>query len=127
MLTEKGPVFFNCAQIDESGCYRGDGNLYYARGFAEIVKTEALVHRSKVRTLLPRLAMRAMEHGSHLSALLPSKRETWWSILEDIFFSPVAQEVRAQHMYAMVVEEEMESISIDCTTRVTWSLVGQAH
>ena len=42
--------------------------------------------------------------------------------MKDIFFSPVAHEVRAQHMNAMVVDEEMESISIDCTMRVIFEL-----
>lgn len=127
LLTDKGPVFVNLRTVDESNTYRRVGNTYYTREFAEIIKSEALVNKARARTILPRLAMRFMEAGSTLASLVPSWQETIWCILEDVFMSPVATLLQQRYVGDMVQSEEMESLSLDCTMRITMTLMGQAH
>jgi hypothetical protein len=127
VLTGDGPVYLSCEQLDESAAFRRVGNVYYSRDFAELLKAEALVHKSKVRSFLPRLAMMAQARGCESASLFPTKQETWWGILEDVFCSPVAQRLRQSYLTSMVANEELESLSIDSTMRVTMSIMGQAH
>jgi hypothetical protein len=102
VLTGDGPVYLSCEHLDESVAFRRVGNVYYSRDFAELLKAEALVHKSKVRSFLPRLAMMAQARGCELASLFPTKQETWWGILEDVFCSPVAQRLRQSYLTNMV-------------------------
>ena len=127
VLTGSGPVYFSCKHVDDSTDCRRVGNVYYNREFAEVLKAEVLVHNCKIRSLLPRLAMIATGKGSELSSLFPTKQETWWGLVEDVFTSHAVKCLAKSYMDVMVQNEEMETLSIDATMKITMSIAGQAH
>lgn len=127
VLTGAGPVYYNLQIVDESRDLRRVGNIYYNHEFAEMLKTEALVHHCKVRSLLTRLTMSARSKGCQLTTLFPTRAETWWGLVEDVFTSSAVKLLSASYMDAMIENEEMECLSIDTTMKIAMTLMGQAH
>jgi hypothetical protein len=88
VFTANGPIYLNLAEIETDPTWRRVRNMYYNRGFAELLRSEVLMCHAKVRALIPRLVISARSAGSELGFLYPSKVACWWPIIEDVFFSP---------------------------------------
>ena len=127
-FTKNGPVYLNAeAVVDGKIPFRRVHNIYYTHDFAEMLKAEVLVYNARVKSFLPRLAMRTIEAGNPLASLYPSKVACWWPLIEDIMCSPVVDDLKTELKAQLVQHEEYESISVDTTMRVTLSILGQPH
>ena len=128
VLSRDGPQYRHINRITHAaGALRRVRNLHYDKDFAEILRTEVLLHGARVRSLRPRLLLRAAEAGSLIAGLYPSKVARWWPIIEDIFSSPAAEVLTANLIRELADYEELESLSVDATMRVTMSIMGQSH
>ena len=87
---------------------------------------EFLMADSKIKAMIPRLIMRAVEAGSELANLVSLKTRVWLPIIEDVFTSPVVKKLHADLRDEAVRHTELESISIDATLRCCLRIVGQA-
>ena len=125
-FTSGGPIFMDEITLSKSTSFRRCRNLWYDHGFAEQLKALVLVHDAKVRTLLPELVRRTSESGNELSSLFPGEVGSWWSLIEDIFHSPAALQLKKDLLGELVSHEELTSISMDATLRCTLSILGQA-
>ena len=74
----------------------------------------------------PRMVMNALNSRNHLATLLPTHSNAWWPLVEDIFTSPAAYEVRTQLLAQAVQSGECRYLSVDGTFRVCLPLLGQA-
>ncbi len=113
--------------MQESSLYRRVRNIYYERGFAEVLRAEILLNNARMKAVLPRLALRAREAGNRLSCLYPTKVNCWWPIVEDIFTSPPLQNFKDGLQKRLVDATEFEYLSVDATMRCCLSVLGQPH
>jgi len=112
--------------VSQNACCRRVGNNYYTQGFAELLFREFLMADSKIKGMIPRLIMRAVEAGSELANLVSLKTRVWLPIIEDVFTSPVVKKLHADLRDEAVRHSELEAISIDATLRCCLRVVGQA-
>ena len=128
VFSKDGPSYKSVAEILSGRCcYRRVRNLYYTHDFAEMFKAEVLVYFARVRSFLPRLAMRALDAGNSLASLYPSKVACWWPVIEDIFTSPIVSELKEKLKADLIQHNEYQSLSVDATLRCTLSVMGQPH
>ena len=126
LLTCSGPKYCNKAALGTDVIARRVLNLYYDRGFAEILYRELLIHHSNVKSVWPRLFVIAKEQGNLLANLYPTHTRHWWPIVEDIFMSPAVQSLRSNLLLTLERNEEYVSVSADATLKVCMALKGQA-
>ena len=81
---------------------------------------------AEVKSMLPRLMLRAFESDNMLSGLYPSHCRHWWPLIEDIFFSPAVKSVQDRMFATMLARDEFTTVSLDATCQVCFRLVGQA-
>lgn len=128
VFTQNGPEYVNVdSLIKKEDSYRRVRNLYYNKGFAEILRSEILMCNAKVRSLQTRLYFRALEAGNQMAGLYPKKLHSWWPLIEDVFFSDAAKDLVTSLLQELVRHQEYESLSIDATMRACLSITGQTH
>ena len=79
----------------------------------------------QVKSVWPRFMLDAVRAGSALVNLLPSRTSRWWPLIEDVFMSDKAIELRNTILAECVAHGEFTAISIDGTFRVCLSIMGQ--
>ncbi|CAK9093350.1 Uncharacterized protein SCF082_LOCUS43912 [Durusdinium trenchii] len=79
----------------------------------------------EVKSVWPRFMLDAVRAGSALVNLLPSRTSRWWPLIEDVFMSDKAIELRNTILAECVAHGEFTAISIDGTFRVCLSIMGQ--
>jgi len=89
VLTERGPEYWSLSAVEHGVVCRRVRNLYYTKGFAEILFKEIILHDAKVMSMITRLQLRAMEAGSELANLFPGHSRFWWPLIEDVMQSNV--------------------------------------
>lgn len=127
ILTAEGPEYRNMQIVSTSSSYRRVRNLYYTKGFAEMLKEEVLLSGARAKTLLPHLVRKAMGCGNELTSLYPTHVSCWWPIIEDIFTSPAVVKLTERILAKYVETEELEYLSMDSTLKCTMPLLGQSH
>ena len=80
----------------------------------------------QVKSILPRLVIRASENGKELAGLCPAHCRHRWPMLEDVFGSPAVRKLEDRLISAMLARDEWTTISIDATCRVCFRLMGRA-
>ena len=126
VLTRDGPEYRNVDTIIKTRDCRRLRNLYYTHGFAELVRTETLLSRIRMRSVMVRVIARMTENGSPVARLLPTRVSYWWPLVEDIFGSDVIL-ARSERMVKHFVDnDELAVISVDATFRCCLSIAGQA-
>ena len=126
LLTSAGPKYCNRAALGIDIIARRVLNLYYDRGFAEMLYRELLMHHSNVKSVWPRLFIIAKEQGNPLANLYPTHTRHWWPIVEDIFMSSAIQSLRTSLVQALERNTEYLCVSADATLKVCMTLKGQA-
>ena len=91
--------------------------MYYDRDFAEVIRAEAMVHHCNVRSILPRLQARAMQHGNLMGSMFYS-HEHWWAIIEDIFTSPAVKAMQDEFIKSFLYHDEY-ALRLSLGTRQT--------
>ena len=87
LLTSWGPTYCSKAALGDDVLARRVLNLYYDRGFAEILYRELLIHHSNVKSVWPRLYVMSKGQGNPLANVYPQCTRHWWPIVEDAFMS----------------------------------------
>ena len=82
---------------------------------------------SKVKSIWPRLHLRACEARNPLGNLFPGHTRHWWPLVEDIFQSQQMAALTRNIFSTFENDNEFLVISIDCTLKVCMSVKGQAH
>eukprot|EP00435_Cladocopium_sp_Y103_P008302 s3962_g2.t1 len=126
LLTSSGPKYCNKAAIGTDIIARRVLNLYYDRGFAEVLYRELLIHHSNVKSVWPRLFVISKEQGNPLANLYPTHTRHWWPIVEDVFMSSAVQSLRSNLLLTLERNEEYACVSADATLKVCMALKGQA-
>ena len=126
VFTSAGPEYWNIDAVESGHRVRRVRNLYYTRGFAEMLYREMILHSSKVKAMLPRLHVHGLQIGNPLVYLYPTHCKDWWPIVEDVFTSPGIAARRVLLEDEMLQHTEFQSISIDATLRICLRLQGQA-
>ncbi len=127
VLSADGPTYANVRRVQISHVHRRVRNLYYDRGFAEVLRAEMLMHNARMKSVLPRLVLPAREGGNALSCLYPNKVSCWWPVVEDIFMSEPVRSLKDELMMKLVEATEFEYLSVDATMRCCLSVMGQIH
>ena len=125
VFTGKGPEYQSLKQLCGKGLCRRVMNLYYTHDFAELLRREAMLYHSNVRSLIPRLQSRAMESGNLLGSLYYGHQH-WWSAIEDIFQSKAMTDLKVSFETSFLEHEEYEYLSLDATFKVCLKIKGQA-
>ncbi len=126
VYTDKGPVYMNLESMRKSVYVRRVRNLYYTKGFAEVVFREALLHNAKFTGVWKRLHVRAYENGNELGSLFTSHTKCWFPIIDDIFSSSAVTDLHARLLHEAADHDEGEYVSIDATVRCCFNVMGQA-
>eukprot|EP00435_Cladocopium_sp_Y103_P017516 s1987_g4.t1 len=126
LLTSSGPTYCNKAALGHDIVARRVLNLYYDRGFAEVLYRELLIHHSNVKSVWPRLFVISREQGNPLGNLYPTHTRHWWPIVEDVFMSSAIQSLRSSLVQALEHNAEYLCVSADATLKVCMTLKGQA-
>lgn len=124
-LEGDGPHYRALEAIAIDPSYRRARNLYYSLDFANALRADILMHGTKVKGLLPHMQRRCAERGNHLASLLPTDVRHWWPIVEDIFYSPAVLEFETRLMNQLIMQDELQYISVDATLKVTMPIMGQ--
>eukprot|EP00438_Fugacium_kawagutii_P027022 Skav232520 [mRNA] locus=scaffold1096:926666:934699:- [translate_table: standard] len=127
LFGKEGPVYVNEAIIGHSLSARRVLNIYYSKEFAEILYREIVLHHSNVKSIWPRLHLRALEAGNPLGNLYPLHTRHWWPIVEDVFMSAEVQGLRRNMFAALEQNNEFMSLSMDATLKVCMAVQGQAN
>ena len=128
LVDTDGPRYVNKEVVEgpTRGSYRRIGNTYITRRFAGEVFVEAVSAKSSISGTHARIEQQMSKAGSELVSLLPGGRLWWQDLLADIFYSPACDAQLQQIRTTWMEGREYESISIDCTFRMLYSLKGQA-
>jgi len=126
VLTANGPEYHNIDTIIANSDCRRVRNLYYTREFAELVRTETLLSRIRMRSVIIRIIARMTQDGSCGVRLLPTKVAYWWPLVEDIFGSDVVAAKSDLIMKMYFDNQELAAISVDGTFRCCLSIAGQS-
>ena len=128
-LEDDGPHLRNAQFVTGSDEYRRARNLYHTRGFAEALRSDVLMHGTKVQALIPHIQRRSAQRGNHLASMMPTHVRHWWPLIEDIFMSPASLQMEASIWRRFFLNDEIEYISVDATLRITcpsWANVRSA-
>lgn len=126
VLTENGPEYHNVETLTSHHAVRRLRNLYYTRGFAELVRTETMLCRMRMRTIMTRMIARMTQHNSPVATLLPTRVCYWWPLVEDLFASETTIARSTQMFEEYIRRDELAVISVDATFRCCLSIAGQA-
>ena len=127
VFTENGPEHRNVDVLSSSSSYRRVRNLYYTKGFAELLKEEVLACGARVKTLLPQLIRNSRRGGNELTSLYPTHVSCWWPLIEDIFTSPASRQLSQRIFKKHMDTGELLYVSLDSTLKCTMPLLGQSH
>ena len=123
-----GPRYVNKEVVEGPGRapHRRIGNTYITKKFAADVFVEAVTVKSSIGGTRTRMEQQQSKAGSELVSLVPGGRLWWETLLEDIFYSPACDIQLDRIRQTWLDMREYESIGIDCTFRMLYSLKGQA-
>lgn len=124
-LEGDGPHYRALEAIADDPAYRRARNLYYNMDFANALRADILMHGTKVKGLLPHMQRRCAERGNHLASLLPTDVRDWWPIVEDVFCSPAVLQFEKRLLQQLILQDELEYLSVDATMKVTMPIMGQ--
>ena len=79
----------------------------------------------KVRSIWPRLHLRALESGNVLGNLYPTHTRFWWPLVEDVFSSPPFNVLERRLVFALEEAREYTAISLDGTLKICMRVKGQ--
>ena len=79
----------------------------------------------KVRSIWPRLHLRALESGNVLGNLYPTHTRFWWPLVEDVFSSPSFNVLERRLVFALEEAREYTAISLDGTLKICMRVKGQ--
>ncbi|CAE7292816.1 unnamed protein product [Symbiodinium sp. CCMP2592] len=126
VLDAAGPSYVNLSAIGSTLHVRRARNLYYTQSFADQLIREMVMGHAQVRTLATRCHMAAMQAGSLLSTLLPSRVPQWMPMLEDIASSTAFRSKMEKMTEFLVCGDEWHYISMDATLKLCMKVMGQA-
>ena len=81
----------------------------------------------QVKSIWPRVHLRALEAGNMLGNLYPSHTRHWWPLLEDIYMSYQVQSLKRSILTSLEHSQEFLCLSIDATLKVCMTVQGQAN
>ncbi|CAL1156102.1 unnamed protein product [Cladocopium goreaui] len=136
LLEKDGPRYVNQKALGEQIVARRVLNIYYDKSFAEMVYREIVLHHSSVpwqqqnmhvKSIWPRVHLRALEAGNMLGNLYPSHTRHWWPLVEDIYMSYQVQSLKSSIFKTLEHSQEFLCLSIDATLKVCMTVQGQAN
>ena len=83
LLDRGGPAYVLYDSVTQDPTVRRARNLYYTKGFAEVLLRELLMEGVKVKAPISRMLFRMTENGSDMTDLLPTHVRHWLPIIED--------------------------------------------
>ena len=71
--------------------------------------------------------LESVKSGNELTNLLPTHTKSWWPLVEDVFMSPAVADMSSALLEQAISHDDCQSLSIDGTFRICFSLLGQAR
>ena len=128
LMRRDGPKMIHVREVLNFGIrrYRRVGNTYITMDFANELVAQAMICKSSIGGTAIKMAEIMTLQGSQLTSLMPSGHPWWTSALAATFVSPASAELWESFMAVWLSTFEFQSLSIDCTFRMMYSLKGQA-
>ena len=126
VLDSTGARYVHAEHIEEQvGPVRCIGHYMYTQAFATLVFKEAVLAKGSIRETQSRVAQAVSLAGSELASLLPVNVKTWEKIVEDVMFSDAVVTMFKGLIREGFLASCFRHISVDCTFRAAFALIGQ--
>ena len=128
LMRRDGPRMIHVREVLNLGSrrYHRVGNTYMTMDFANELVAQAMISKSSIGGTAVKMAEIMTLQGSELTSLMPSGHPWWTSALAATFLSPASAAIWESFMAVWLSTFEFQSLSIDCTFRMLYSLKGQA-
>ena len=128
LMRRDGPRMIHVREVLNLGSrrYHRVGNTYMTMDFANELVAQAMISKSSIGGTAVKMAEIMTLQGSQLTSLMPSGHPWWTAALAATFVSPASAAIWESFMAVWLSTFEFQSLSIDCTFRMLYSLKGQA-
>ena len=110
-----GPQYQSLESIEQSKDIRRRDNLYYTRGFANLLLHEIIENDSNLCRATHNMVARTCEATNPLASMYRTHSRYWWPVVEDIMSAPPVLRLMDEFKQDMMAMHEYELVTVDDT------------
>ena len=118
VLTETGPQYHNAVTVGRDVPVRRVSNLFYTKGFANLLFREMMMTKGRLEEALTRMQLEFSLQGCEIGSLMPNHSRVTWRLVQDLISAKPILSMRTELLSQLEENGEFETLSIDGTVKI---------